>query len=679
MRLKRSYGVVAFFFLVLTMRSSSALEDVPASGWGVDAILTCAVPDEAVPAWLNLLKQSEVKILRERSTTRHTFDAREADFRPVYAQEKAMGFMVVAFGREIADMPGVDKRWGLSRDLGSVFAEGRRIGCEYGSFVDAWELHNEADVGYVPELPDRYTAHAKALYLGLKAGANEMGGDTPVILGALALPPGPWLERAAQNGVLDYADAYNFHYYGNPDELASHIRAHQHAQRVLQPSAWKKPVIAAVRPVDRYRYRSGGHPIARTLPLWLTECGVNATVPGEFFDRERRAFQAEFTLATAKQALAAPEVAVFMPFILVHKGDPHALVEAETLKPFPAWEAYSRFTRENPWPKRKLFDPAGERASPVVLQWLPTAGTATHKVAGTYRVSGAESITGEFKVYNFADSAVEGELTIAPTRHLSRELQVGVSDPGRTIGSFNLTPKLVSSPFNGVRLRVPAFGSVTVPVTYKPHGEKGYFREWTMARFHVNKRQVSQVAFGLERSPQARDFSLQRVKINVLNGESRLQPPFVNHEHERVGAWRVFNGLSGKQLEGERWRFSVGVPVNDPLAPTYALAAIQGVPEGARFLRLRLDRPMERDAYVRVDLVDDDGQRFTIWENLGMVYGETSRDVWLGIADFHPYLWSKAKAGDRRLRPEKVREIGLRVYLRKSTPLDVELDWALMR
>jgi len=112
------------------------------------------------------------------------------------------------------------------------------------------------------------------------------------------------------------------------------------------------------------------------------------------------------------------------------------------------------------------------------------------------------------------------------------------------------------------------------------------------------------------------------------------------------------------------------------LAPTYAVAALDEMPAGARFLRLRLDRPMTRDSYLRVDLVDEDGQRFTIWENLGNVYGEVSRDVWLGLPDFHPYLWSKAVPGNRRLRPERVREIGLRFYLRTGGSLDVKLDWA---
>ncbi len=124
-------------------------------------------------------------------------------------------------------------------------------------------------------------------------------------------------------------------------------------------------------------------------------------------------------------------------------------------------------------------------------------------------------------------------------------------------------------------------------------------------------------------------------------------------------------------------RFSVAKPVNDPLAPTYALAALKGVPAGARFLHLRLNRPMGRGACVRVDLVDEEGQRFTIWENFGVPYGEAPWDVWLGLADFHPYLWSTVKAGNRRLRPERVREIGLRVYLQEGGTLEVGLEWAI--
>jgi hypothetical protein len=55
-----------------------------------------------------------------------------------------------------------------------------------------------------------------------------------------------------------------------------------------------------------------------------------------------------------------------------------------------------------------------------------------------------------------------------------------------------------------------------------------------------------------------------------------------------------------------------------------------------------------------VDLIDEDGQRFSIWENLGMVYGETSRDVWLALEDFHPYFWSTTVPGKLFFRGDRV-------------------------
>ena len=84
---------------------------------------------------------------------------------------------------------------------------------------------------------------------------------------------------------------------------------------------------------------------------------------------------------------------------------------------------------------------------------------------------------------------------------------------------------------------------------------------------------------------------------------------------------------------------------------------------------------MSRTRGIRVDLIDADGQRFSIWENLGNVYGESSNEVWLSLQDFHPYFWSKAVPGGRRLRPEKVREISLRIYLPEGGSIDARLEW----
>lgn len=657
------FRIVTPALVLLGWTLQSARGQALAGGWGVDACLTCHVDSENAARGLNLLRQSGVRWVRERGVFIADPAVAAAGGDETVNRLRAMkaaGLRVVAFVGGSAPVERPENQ--LPENLLAVYQAAFRQGRDCAEIVDAWEMTGEPDVGYCRDLPDRLAAFNKALFLGLHDGAASVGKPTIVLMGALALPAGPWLERAAENGLLDYTDGYNFHYYGNSHELAGHIRGHRQASRALQPLAWPTPLQRPARPADRpERMRGTVIRVPRKLPLWITECGVNATAPGDFLNAERRAFQAEFTRATARQAWAGRDVAVFMPFILVHAGDPHALVLAETMTPLPAWDAYAQLTREVAWPDRALVSEA-DRAGRVVLQWMPAAGTASHKVSGTYRLRGAEPLNGEFRLYNFSDRAVTGVLE--PD-----------SDSAHLATSY---PRPIAP------VTIPARGSVAVPVAYVPKTETGYFRDWTTVRFRVGGRALAQVAFGLERLPEAADFTMQPVALQTLAGTSRLYPPHVNREGAAAAPWRLFNGLQATSLRtetsgsppGSAMRFSAPDAVNDPLAPTYALAALQGVPKGARFLRLKLNRPMARGACVRVDLVDEDGQRFTIWENFGLPYGETPWEVWLSLADFHPYLWSAVKPGNRRLRPERVREIGLRLYLHEKSSLDIEVEWA---
>ena len=841
------------------------------AGWGIDACLSVHVDPVSLPEWVALLRQSNVRWLRERGVW--IGDRLDTGIRGRMEALHAAGFNIVAFAGTSSSVTAQREGNQLPEDLLAVYASGFRQGREYAGLVSAWEMTGEPDVGYCRDLPDRLAAYNKAMYLGLKSGAasafqarvrlgknsdqrwrsasggrkgtgpalpsaarpagsppprspwpstlspltlarllsqthprlsekikfketdaagaggalgapttssgqairpdgvvgspgglehkrgdsnlnlqlpsSTHDGRTPIVLmGALALPPGPWWERAADNGLLDYTDAYNFHFYGNAEDLTSVIRAHREAVCVA-PTAGRgwigdmKPDQRSSLHREQDETRSGkpdgvvGSPTgwrnrkrglelkansssltARRqppLPLWLTECGVSAMVPGDFLNAERREFQAEFTRTTARQALAARDVAMFMPFILVNRDDPHAMTLSSPPAPLPAWDAYAKLTRETEWPRRVLSAPAGERANPVVVQWMPAEGTVSHKVAGTYRVGPNEVLSGEFRVYNFGERAVEGELS-ADADSLSHKFKLK-KDGGAAVGSRTaespdsrtLRSNVVGSARSGLRfftaagvadrvtLSIPAGGYVAVPVIYTPGADTGYFREWIKVGFREASGRVSPVAFGVERSPEEADFTREPVAVYPLRGDSRLKPPEVNVETPREKAaphavfpesvWRVFNGLEARSYERTAnsselaggVRFSVAKPVNDPLAPTYALAALRGVPEDARFLRVRLDRPMTRNATVRVDLVDANGERFTIWENLGNPYGGSSRDVWLGLADFHPYFWSKAVAGNRRLRPDKVREISLRFYLIEGGSRVVELEWMRAR
>jgi hypothetical protein len=58
-------------------------------------------------------------------------------------------------------------------DLSEAYEHGRKLGATFGDLVDAWEVDNEPDLGFVPESAERYTAFLKAMYLGLQRGFAE--------------------------------------------------------------------------------------------------------------------------------------------------------------------------------------------------------------------------------------------------------------------------------------------------------------------------------------------------------------------------------------------------------------------------------------------------------------------------------------------------------------------------
>jgi hypothetical protein len=700
---------------------------LPPADWGIDAVLTRHVQDDAnFQSYVTLLQDSSVRWVRERGVKDEPRE--QSRFQAI----NAAGLHVVSFAQAL-NVPTQNSENQLPEDLLAVYQASYRQAKDNAGQISAWELPGEPDVGYCRDLPERLTAFNKAMYLGLHDGAAAAGKPVIVLMGALALPPGPWFKRAESNGLLDYTDAYNFHFYGNAHELDGVIRAHRAAQHEAPRSRLGVELKLTGRPADRSLYTRQASGISfqvsrtRSLPMWITECGLNAMVSGDYFNADRRALQAEFTLSTARQALAAPDVAMFMPFILVHKGDPYAMVVAENVYPFPAWTEYSTFTRENPWPNRKLFEPASERASPVVLQWLPAEGTLSHKVAGAYRVRDGEAIHGEMRVYNFSGRDVVGCLDLhgrgtegQQQGELNREgLNLNPEAGGRDReGGERTEPmrgasKRQGSPF--IRdpssaeslLRVPAGGMVTVPVVYTPKHASGYFRNVVTARFREETGRQSQIAFGVERVPVSGDFTLTPLALTRIPGETRAMPANKwNMEGTPIDAWRLFNGVSIEDLDpgeletgnlrpedGGRSESSLklapstvatrsatrfvkhGVRV-DPLAPACAVAGLAGVPNGARFLRVSLDKPMNGNAFIRVDLGDVNGQRFTIWENVGMVYGQRSNEVWLALDDFHPWFWSNSVPGAWHVRRDQVCEIGLTFYFSSGESRVVTLEWA---
>jgi hypothetical protein len=192
-------------------------------------------------------------------------------------------------------------------DLREAYERGKWLGETYGDVVDVWEIDNEPDIGFGPDNPETYAAFLKAVYLGLKSGADASfrAGEKPefklkgrqiaegqwlerkrgwssldrpraspvrrdsrVIMAPLALPPGPYLERLWNNGVASYTDGFNFHYYGYAEDFTGVYRQFEDAVTRLSALAGRNP---------KARRAALDDPVSRTeskqLPVFITEYG----------------------------------------------------------------------------------------------------------------------------------------------------------------------------------------------------------------------------------------------------------------------------------------------------------------------------------------------------------------------------------------------------------------------
>ena len=702
-RLKGALG--ALFFLCLVPGGGSTPSAPGGGGWGIDACLTAFVDSPTRAAYLPQLRAAGMTFLRERGPSAATRELRSA------------GFRVVSF-LELGPLPDPQPGDALPEDLLAVFAAAKEMQQRHGGDVDVWEMVGEPDVGYCRDLPDRVVAFQKAVYLGIKAGAEEddertkreqgkgkVDGSTVqstilnpesanarrppprmplVLMGALALPPGPWLERAARNGMLDYTDAYNLHFYGFAEDLTHVIRAH-----AAFAAKWVNLQDRAV--VTRGERIAPGEPEPWNLtsdpssvspwrpapfPLWITECGINAVVLGDFLNPERRKLQAEFTVATARQARAVEHVVVFMPFILVHAGDSHALTLGPD-RPLPAWRAYAGYARQHPFPSRVLAMPPRD-PDPVVVQWLPDNRTAIpHKVSGAYRFWQDQPIRGVLRIHNFGQAPVHGTLEAISLQHValgSTELHPLAGTAANSSG-----PVAVRSSV----LTIPALGRLDLPLVFTP-AAAGYFRDYWEASFVDDRGRRSPICFGLEVVPE--EGNLIPVPIELGSpSHGRIDHPDLDGTAVAAesGDWTGINGLiveadgplqalgiqrSGTTPGGARrglmLEMSRATSQDDPLRPPVAIARVRGLPRQG-FLRLQLDRPMDSDFKLRVDLVDGQGQRFTIWENFGASYFGPRDDVWLNLDDFHIYFWSRC-SDHPIFRPKEIKEVRLRPYFARA-------------
>lgn len=224
-------------------------------------------------------------------------------------------------------------------NLWSVFQEALSQLPAAVAAAEAVEVGNEPDLHFTAALPDRMAAVLKAAWHGLKGGRPERR----VLMPALAAAPGPYAELLAANGVSQFTDAWNVHYYGWAQDYDRTLEVHA-----------------------RFRDRVGG----RGLPLWVTELGPADFPTGRpdlwntLLARQRTFFE---QAAVRGEAGGAEQQWAFCAGPYVMRDRDQGLHNADG-SPRPAWDAWLSMARQ--LREAKLIHQLRDRRLNAVMGWV---------------------------------------------------------------------------------------------------------------------------------------------------------------------------------------------------------------------------------------------------------------------------------------------------------------------
>jgi len=161
-------------------------------------------------------------------------------------------------------------------DLRDVYAFAMRLAEHYKGKVQAWEVWNEPDIFFWPDLSDTFGGVQKAAYLGFKAGDPEV----LVLLGSFCRGRCAFDENLFASGIRDYFDVFNWHIYAPPEHYPATL----------------------ARYLDLLRQYE-----CHERPVWLTEAGIRlrATEPGGELNAADERRQADFVPRSVAFSLAA--------------------------------------------------------------------------------------------------------------------------------------------------------------------------------------------------------------------------------------------------------------------------------------------------------------------------------------------------------------------------------------
>jgi hypothetical protein len=435
----------------------------------------------------------------------------------------------------------------LPLDLREADAKMARLGATYRGLVDAWEIDNEPDIGFLAENAETYLAYLKACYLGAHAA-----GAPAVLMAALAMPPGPYLERLLEDGLLSYTDGFNYHYYGYATDFSGVFRQFQAAVGASEPPG---------------RSKQG----TKELPVFLTEFGygmlgdADAARSAEGRQRQARWFQDVAGQIRGLPIQAALAFCLYSDF--EHGWNEFGLTAPSADSGESMTPALAALVGEDGAPgfrAARTWTVAAAAASPVVMDFVAGRDLTPVKSSQGYLLAGSaldpRAAGGALWIYNLSSTAVAGRL--------------------RVVGGTPEWPEQV----NGSFLRLAPQARVEVPLRF-PGAGKGAAPTRLSAAFEPADPGVSGAQFStsLYRVPlaTAREPSTRLEPGTGMNSRQREALRRLPRDSEEpgwheTGRWLATEGVD-VTAEGEGWRIKIERLPATSLRPAVAEMPLPGL------------------------------------------------------------------------------------------------------
>jgi hypothetical protein len=281
LRCRDSAGAAVVSFGVVIDRGDKAL-----SREGrvcADAASAWLLSDALRPPFAHMVRLAGIPWVRERLSWSNT---QPGPGRFAWGRYQATADLLATEGVNICQIWHDSPRWThflnqttrCPDDLRTVYRFTKTAAQQFARQIQAWEVWNEPDIAFWPDLSDRFAGLQKAAYWGLKDGHPA----AIVLQGSLCRGVSNFQRNLYDSGALDYFDIFNWHIYNEP---------------VVYPRA-----LSAYRRVLR-EYEAAGR------PAWMTEAGIRLTVPGgpdnRILSPDNQRAQCRFITRSAVMSLAA--------------------------------------------------------------------------------------------------------------------------------------------------------------------------------------------------------------------------------------------------------------------------------------------------------------------------------------------------------------------------------------